>query len=128
MPQFPTKSALERNLKAKANSKKPNTTFTVVIQPPDLGKEFNQAGNNANSAKGKASAKPNPVMPMVKLVATLPSASVVLPKSPPKIGPVQEKETMAKVKAIKKIPKPPPTFEEAESILLAQELGKVNSK
>ena len=127
MPQFPTKSALDKNLKAKASSKKPNTTFTVVIHPPDFGSEFNQAGNMANKAKGKAKAKPKPTIPEVKLVATFPSAKVVLPKSPPKIGPVQENETMAKVKAIKKMPNPPPTLEDAESILLAQELGKVSS-
>src|SRR5690606_895966 len=125
--QLPTKSALERNLKARASSKKPKTTFTVVIHPPDLGREFNQAGNMANSAKGKAKAKPKPTMPEVKLVATLPSAKVVLPNNPPKMGPVQEKETIAKVSAMKKMPNPPPTLDEAESILLAQELGNVSS-
>ena len=76
---------------------------------------------------GKAKANPNPTIPMVKLVATLPSANVVLPKRPPKMGPVQENDTMAKVNAIKKMPNPPPTLDEAESILLAQELGSVNS-
>ena len=35
-----TKSALDKNLNAKANSKNPNTTFTVFNQPPDLGKVF----------------------------------------------------------------------------------------
>ena len=127
MPQLPTKSALERNLKAKASSKKPSTTLTVVIHPPDFGKEFNQAGNIANSANGKAKAKPKPTIPEVKLVATLPSARVVLPNKPPNMGPVQENDTIAKVNAIKKIPSPPPTLDEAESILLAQELGNVSS-
>ena len=127
MPQFPTKSALDKNLKASANSKNPSTTFTVVIQPPDFGNEFNQAGNMANKANGSANAKPKPTIPEVKLVATFPSAKVVLPKRPPKMGPVQENDTMASVKAIKKIPNPPPTLDEAESILFAQELGNVNS-
>ena len=31
-----------KNLKASAISTKPNTTFTVLSQPPDLGNDFNQ--------------------------------------------------------------------------------------
>jgi hypothetical protein len=41
----------------------------------------------------------------------------------PKIGPVQEKETMAKVRAIKNIPAKSPN-PDLESTLLAKELGK----
>ena len=126
-PQFPTKSAFERNLNANANSKKPSTTFTVVIHPPDFGREFNHVGNMANKPNGRANATPKPVIPAERLLATSPSASVVLPNNPPKIGPVQEKETIAKVTAIKKMPIAPPTFVDAESILLAHELGSVNS-
>lgn len=33
-----TKSAFDKNFKAKPNSINPKTTFTVFIQPPDLGK------------------------------------------------------------------------------------------
>ena len=40
-PQCSTKSALDKNLKAKANSKKANTFFTVSNHPPDLGKLCN---------------------------------------------------------------------------------------
>ena len=43
------------------------------------------------------------------------------------IGPVQEKETKLKVKAIKKIPIKPP-LSEAESALLTHELGSTISK
>ena len=45
----------------------------------------------------------------------------------PTIGPVQEKETKAKVKAIKNIPKKPPLLE-AESAFVTHELGKLISK
>ena len=86
-----------------------------------------KARRKTGSAKGKAKATPKPVIPIDKLVATSPSAKAVLPSNPPKIGPVQEKDTMAKVTAMKKIPSPPPTFEDAESILLAHELGRVSS-
>ena len=125
MSQCATKSAFDKNLKAKANSKKPSTTLVVFIHPPDFGNAFNQLGNNANRAKGKARASPKPVIPAVNCVAP-PSAVNEPANNEPKIGPVQEKETIAKVKAIKKMPIKPPT-EEAESILFPQELGKVIS-
>ena len=123
--QCATKSAFDKNLKANASSKNPKTTLVVFNQPPDFGNEFNQFGNKANNAKGKAKAKPKPDIPAVNCVA--PPSEVKEPANKePKIGPVQEKETIAKVNAIKKIPIIPPT-EEAESILLPQELGKVIS-
>ena len=37
IPHPSTKSALERNLNAKANSIKPNETFNFFNQTPDLG-------------------------------------------------------------------------------------------
>ena len=63
-------------------------------------------GNIANNAKGKPNANPNPPIPAVNSQA---------PESPerdpanrvPRIGPVQEKETIAKVTAIKNIPAKP---------------------
>lgn len=82
-------------------------------------------GNKAKSAKGKASANPNPVIPNVSCIA--PPSEVKLPANKePKIGPVQENETIAKVSAMKKIPIPP-FNEELESVELPQLLGKVNS-
>ena len=125
IPQFSTRSALDKNLKAKANSRKPKTTLVVFNQPPDFGKLFSQLGNNANNAKGKARAKPNPLIPAVSCIAP-PSAVKDPASNDPKIGPVHEKDTIAKVAAIKKIPIIPPASE-AESILLPQELGKVIS-
>ena len=60
-----TKSALLKNLKAKANSKKPKTTFTEFSQPPDLGSEFIQPGNAANKANGNAIANEKPSIPTI---------------------------------------------------------------
>ena len=83
-----TKSALDKNLKAKANSKNPRTTFTVFNQPPDLGKEFNQPGNIANNIKGKAKAREKPNIPTTGAIPPLEAAST---NKVPTIGPVQEK-------------------------------------
>ena len=119
-------SALDRNFRAKAISKKPSTTFTVFNHPPDLGKVLSQLGNNANKVNGKAKAVPKPTMPKVSCSAP-PSEDKAPTKREPRIGPVQEKETIAKVKAIKKVPTIPPIFD-ALSILLDHECGKVRSK
>ena len=62
-PQCCTRSALDKNLKAKANSKKANTFLTVSNQPPDLGKLCSHCGNIANKEKGKARANPKPAIP-----------------------------------------------------------------
>ena len=48
-------------------------------------------------------------------------------RSEPKIGPVQEKETIAKVSAMKKMPINPPILD-PESDLLPHLLGNANSK
>ena len=126
IPQCATRSALDRNLIANASSMKPNTTLRVFIHPPDLGKLCNRLGNNANKPKGKAKAKPNPVIPILSWVA--PS---VLDKEPasnePKIGPVHEKETIARVRAIRKIPMIPPVLFDAKSSRFAHDEGRVSS-
>ena len=100
-----TKSAFERNLNANANSKNPKNTLTVFNQPPDLGKEFIQPGNIANNAKGNAMANENPNIPTIGAIPPFEADST---NRVPTIGPVQEKETMANAKAIKKIPITPP--------------------
>ena len=125
-PQCSTRSALERNLKAKANSIKPKTTFTVLSQPPLFGKVFNQFGNNANKANGNAKANPKPPIPIDNCIAP-PSLDKEPPSRDPKIGPVHEKETMASVRAIKKIPMIPPILLALSSILLLQDCGNVIS-
>ena len=109
IPQCFTKSAFDKNLKANANSKNPNTTLTVFSQPPDFGKAFNILGNIANNANGKPKAKPKPPIPAVNCQAP-PSAVKEPANSDPNIGPVQENDTKASVNAIKNIPKIPPVF------------------
>ena len=119
-----TKSALDKNLKAKANSRNPKTTFTVLSHPPDLGKECNQLGNKAKSMNGKAKANENPSIPTIGAIPPLEAAST---KSVPTMGPVQENETMAKAKAMNKIPTTPP-LSACRSTFVAQELGNIISK
>ena len=119
-PHCFTRSALDKNFTARASSTKPNTTFTSVIHPPDFGNDCSQLGNMANNAKGRPSAKPKPAAPAVSGHApwsTTPTSNV------PRIGPVQEKETIASVAAIKNIPPilPIPDF---ESALFASPAGK----
>ena len=131
MPQCFTMSATDRNFSASANSKNPSVTFTLFIQEPDFGRLFNQAGNIANSVNGNANAKENPNIPTNGCIGMTPNKAPApdadCTKRLPIIGPVQEKETIAKVNAIKKMPIKPPRSA-ALSDLLAHELGKVISK
>src|SRR3954465_15244391 len=90
-----TKSALDKNLNAKANSKKPKNTFTEFNQPPDFGSELSQPGNIANNVKGRAKAKEKPNIPTKGAIPPLEAAST---NKVPTIGPVHEKETIAKAK------------------------------
>ncbi|GFR80727.1 hypothetical protein ElyMa_002323300 [Elysia marginata] len=125
IPQCSTKSALERNLNAKASSKNPKITLSVPIHPPDLGRDFKTFGNTAKSAKGKAKAVPKPIIPK----SSWPAFDVE-DREPtnklPKIGPVQEKETIANVNAMKKMPITPPVTD-LESEILPHLPGKVSS-
>ena len=121
-----TKSAFDKNFKAKPSSINPKTTFTVFIQPPDFGRLCSACGNNANKPKTIAQAKPKPAKAKVKSIGTSVEPVTALPNKLPKIGPVQEKETITKVKAIKKIPIIPPASSAFED-LFAIELGKVIS-
>src|SRR5687767_13586371 len=119
-PHCFTRSALEKNFTASANSKNPRTTFTSVIQPPDRGNDCNQWGNIANKANGNPRAKPNPAAPTVNGQAP---CSATPTSKVPRIGPVQENETIASVAAIKNIPPRSPS-PDLESILLARPDGR----
>ena len=96
---------MDKNLNAKANSRKPKNTLTVLSHPPDFGKECIQPGNIAKSINGKASANEKPNIPIIGAIPPFEAAST---KSVPTIGPVQENETMAKANAINNIPIIPP--------------------
>jgi hypothetical protein len=73
-----------------------------------------------------AHAKPNPAKANVNSIGTFDEPVTALPNKLPKIGPVQEKETITSVNAIKKIPMIPPASSAFED-LLAIELGNVIS-
>src|ERR1700744_1772787 len=126
IPQCSTRSALEKNFRARASSTKPRTIFTDVSQPPDLGNRFSQPGKRAKTAKGSASARPKPPMPIVSWIA-LPLVARAPASRVPRMGPVQEKETRASVRAIKNTPAMLPTLDFA-SALLAMPDGRVISK
>ena len=54
MPQFETKSAFDKNFKAKASSRNPNIILNLVIQPPDFGIFFTTLGKNDKNENGNA--------------------------------------------------------------------------
>src|SRR5690606_37197770 len=123
--QLYARSTFDKNFNAKANSKKPSTTFTLFNQPPELGNDLSIDGNMANSTKGMANAMENPSIPMAG-----PNRSPFVAASTNKVpimGPVQEKDTTAKLADMKNKPTHPPLSEPA-TILLTKLLGRVISK
>src|ERR1035437_8936883 len=118
-----TKSALEANFKARANSNKPSVTLMVLSHPPDLGILFNQLGTMANKPKGSAKPNPKPKKPNKGPVGELVTKGSKLPIKIP----VQENETIDKVVAIKKMPRKPP-LSLCVSILVSHELGSTIAK
>ena len=127
IPHSWIKSTLDKNLKARANSINPKTTFIEFVHDPDLGSLLITLGKKANKVKGIESAIPKPSIPYVKSIA--PPSFEILPTSKvPKIGPVHEKETKTSVKAMKKVENKPVYILDLLSVLVVQELGKVKSK
>src|SRR5579871_5207071 len=94
-----------KNLNASAISINPRITFTVLSQPPDFGRDFNQFGKNANNVNGIANANPKANIPTIGFKNS-PPAEVT--SKLPAIGPVQENETSTSVNAIKNTPSSPP--------------------
>ena len=123
--QCATKSAFDKNLNAKANSKNPKITLVVLSQPPDFGSALIILGNKANKAKGNPREIPKPAIPAVNCQAP-PSAVSDPAKSDPKIGPVHENDTIASVSAIKNIPMKPPELSPCV-VVFVQLDGSVNS-
>ncbi len=80
--------------------------------------------SHADAAKGSASARPKPARPTVKGHAPPLNEPT---SNEPNIGPVQEKDTMVSVKAIKKIPPKVPRLL-LVSVFVARLLGSVISK
>src|SRR5690554_5570007 len=130
IPHPLVKSTIDRNLKANANSKSPKFTLTFSNHPPDFGKLDNHCGNKANKVNGKANAMENPNIPIIGFTLRTPiegpTSVAACTNNDPIIGPVQEKETNAKVNAMKNIPATPP-LSESWSVLFAHEAGSVIS-
>ena len=104
---------------------KPNTTFKMFIQEPDLGACFNQEGNNAKSVNGRANANAKPNIPnaganQLPLVAVSTSSN-------PTIGAVHENDTSTNVKAMRKMLNRPLVCEAFESTAFAQRSGSLIS-
>src|ERR1035437_4096459 len=112
-----------RNFNPSASSRKPSTTFTEFNHPPDLGRLVSQEGKRANRVKGSANANEKPSIPIMGMI-TLPPAEAT--SMAPTIGPVQEKETKTRVKAMKKAPANPPLSACLSALLIIQ-LGRVIS-
>ena len=95
------------------------------IQLPLFGAAFNHEGKRANSVKGKAKARAKPNMPMAG--PTMLPVEATSTKRKPMMGPVQEKLTSDKVKAMRKMLSKPVVFVALESTALLQLLGSVIS-
>ena len=87
-----------------------------------MGKDCNQPGNMANKAKGIAIAMENPAMPTTGAMILPDDAAST--KRNPIMGPVQENDTMVRVRAIKKIPQNPDP-EAFRSVPVLQPAGSV---
>lgn len=106
-----------------ATSMNPSTTFTELSHPPLLGSFLSIDGKKAKTVKGSAKATENASMVTIGLQN---SPDVDLISTEPTIGPVQEKDTSTRVRAMKKMPARP--FESALlSVLLTIHEGMVIS-
>ena len=93
---------------------KPKIMLVELSQLPDLGINLSALGNKENNPNGRPRDIPKPNIPNVNWFA--PASEVIDPaKRDPRIGPVQENETIARVNAMKKIPIVPFNLEEALS-------------
>ena len=96
----------------------------VFIQPPDLGNFFKTDGNMANNENGNANAIAKPNIPIAGARRDLPAAST---SKVPMIGPVQEKETITNVNAIKRMLRKPVVLLDLLLSAVDHELGSVIS-
>ncbi|CAI8363027.1 MAG: Uncharacterised protein [Bacteroidota bacterium] len=71
--------------------------------PPDLGSLLSMFGKKDRNPNGNANAVPKPSIPAVSCMAP-PSAVNEPTNKEPKIGPVHENDTNARVTAMKKMP------------------------
>ena len=99
------------------------TTFTLLSQEP-LFIFFSNCGNRAKMVKGRAKATEKA---SIVTIGVQNSPWVDLIRTDPTMGPVQEKDTSTRVRAMKKMPASP-FLPEAASLLFCQEEGRTISK
>ena len=105
---------------------KASTTFTELSHPPLFGMDCRRLGKIAKSVKGRASARAKPSIPIAG--AKIPEEDVAAcTSSVPMMGPVQEKETRDRVKAMKKMLSRPEAESAFWSILLVHDAGRTSS-
>ena len=100
---------------------KPRTTFMVFIHEPDFGADLRSEGNMANRVNGSARARAKPNMPTAGPIQ-LPEVTVSTSRRP-MIGAVHEKDTRARVKAMRKIEMRPVALDALVSTELAHPSG-----
>ena len=120
------RSATLRNFRENANSRKPRQTLMQFIQPPLLGALFSHAGNMANSVNGRAKATAKPNMPTVG--AKMEPVVLTSTSRNPMMGPVHEKLTRLKVKAMRNILHRPVAASDFLSTAFVHLAGSVISK
>ena len=103
---------------------KPSTTLTLLSQPPLFGRFFRRLGKRARTVNGRAKAREKA---SIVTIGAQNSPLVDFMRTVPTIGPVQEKDTSTRVRAIKKIPARP-FLSDFESALLTMLEGRVISK
>lgn len=100
--------------------------FIVIIQLPEHGNLLSQVGNSAKRVNGSASAMAKPAIPTAGAIK-LPTVDTSTSKKPI-IGPVQENDTSANVKAIKNMLMSPVVRFALASTALVHDDGKLMSK
>src|SRR5262245_61297505 len=101
MPQCQIRSTFDRNFIAAAISRKPITTCSEFIQPPDFGNRDNTCGTKARTKNGTANTVENASMP-ARGQRQFP-CDVMTSKVPTK-GAVQVNEVSVNVKPISNAP------------------------
>ena len=97
-------------------------TFTLFIHEPPRVVFLSKAGKSAKRVKGSANATAKPSMPTVG-ASWLPPEVETSTNRKPIMGPVHEKLTSARVKAMRKMLNKPVVFEALASIALPHEVG-----
>src|SRR6266851_370671 len=117
----PRSSAVRKNFRAAASSRKPMTTFSAFIQEPLLGSFRNKVGNRARKKKGAAKVPENARPP--RRLSYKGRGFALTPAKPPRNGATQVKLMIVNVRAMNIVPTKPPRPSRA-AVKLARPAGK----